>query len=102
MYDGTIKMKIAIVTEYLATKDKPHFGGVDARTINLAKCLAENNDVHVITTFIEGGERLENYDGVQIHRIGKKRRFTQRGDFLQRLKFNSQVCLLYTSPSPRD
>jgi glycosyltransferase involved in cell wall biosynthesis len=84
-------MKIAMVTEYLAPEEKPYFGGVDARTINLAKQLAKNNDVQIITSLIDGGERIENYDGVEIHRIGKKRQFTQRGDFSQRLKFNSMV-----------
>lgn len=84
-------MKIAMITEYLAPKGKPYFGGVDARTINLAKNLTKNNDVHIITTFMDETERIEDYDGVKIHRIGKKRRFAQRGDFLQRLKFNSEV-----------
>jgi glycosyltransferase involved in cell wall biosynthesis len=84
-------MKIAMVTEYLAPKEKPHFGGVDARTINLAKQLAKKNDVQIITSLIDGGKRIENYDGVEIHRIGKKRQFTQRGDFSQRLKFNSMI-----------
>jgi len=88
-------MKIAIVTEYLAPEGKPYFGGVDARTINLAKNLAKNNDVHIITTFMDGTERLEDYEGVKIHRIGKKRKFTQRGDFLQRLKFNSKWYLRF-------
>jgi len=82
-------MKIVMVTEFLTTKEKPYFGGVDARTINLAKQLAKNNDVHIITSFNFKGERTENYDGIQIHRIGKKRPFTQRGYFLERLKFNS-------------
>ena len=85
-------MKIAMVTEYLAPKDKPYFGGVDARTINLATNLAKDNEVHIITTFMEGTERIEKYDDVTIHRVGKKRKFTQRGDFLQRIKFNSAVA----------
>jgi len=84
-------MKIAMVTEYLAPKNKPHYGGVDARTINLAKYLSKNNDVHIITASINGGKKTEDYDGVTIHRIGKKRKFTQKGSFLQRLKFSSQV-----------
>lgn len=84
-------MKIAMITEYLSPKGKPYFGGVDARTINLAKNLTKNNDVHIITTFMDETERLEDYNGVKIHRIGEKRKFTQRGDFLQRLKFNSEV-----------
>lgn len=85
-------MKIAMVTEYLAPKGKPYFGGVDARTINLATNLAKHNEVHIITTFMEGTERIENYDDVKIHRVGRKRKFTQRGDFLQRIKFNSAVA----------
>jgi len=93
-------MKIVMVTEYLAPEDKPYFGGVDARTINLAKCLTKNNDVQIITSFTEGGERIENYDGFKIHRVGKKRRFTQRGDFLQRLNFNSEVISKILSLQP--
>jgi len=84
-------MKIAMVTEYLAPKNKPHYGGVDARTINLAKFLSKNNDVHIITSLIDGGKRIEDYDGVTIHRIGKKRKFTQKGSFSQRLKFSSHI-----------
>lgn len=86
-----IKMNIVMVTEYLAPKEKPHYGGVDSRTINLALHLVKNNDIHIITSLIDGGERIENYDGVQVHRIGEKRKFTQRGDFLQRIKFNSKA-----------
>lgn len=84
-------MKIVLVTEYLARKEKPPFGGVDVRTINLAIQLAKNNDVKIITSLLDEGERIENYKGVEIHRIGKKRHFTQRGDFTQRLLFNSMV-----------
>lgn len=84
-------MNIVMVTEYLAPKGKPYFGGVDARTINLALQLVKNNDVQIITSLIDGGRRKEDYDGVKIHRIGKIRKFTQRGDFLQRSKFNSMV-----------
>ena len=84
-------MKIAMVTEYLAQKGKPRYGGVDARTLNLAKNLAKNSDVHIITSMLDGTEKLEEFDGVVIHRIGKKRKFTQRGDFLNRLNFSSET-----------
>lgn len=84
-------MKIAFVTEYLAPKDKPYFGGVDARTINLAKHLVKDHDVHIVTTLINDTDKYEDYDNVKIHRIGKNRKFTQRGDFLQRLRFNSDI-----------
>ncbi|MBN2065646.1 MAG: glycosyltransferase family 4 protein [Candidatus Thermoplasmatota archaeon] len=93
-------MKIAMVTEYLAPKELPRFGGVDARTINLARCLATDNDVHIITAHIDGGRRVEQFDGVTIHRVGAQRRFTQRGDFLQRLKFNRQVVEKISSMQP--
>lgn len=84
-------MKIVLVTEYVAPKGRPYFGGVDSRTINIAKNLAKDNDVHIVTTFLDGTEREEDYDGVTIHRISELRKFTQRGDFAQRLKFNSDV-----------
>lgn len=84
-------MKIVMVTEYLAPKDMPYYGGVDARTINLATRLAKKNDVHIITTYLDRTEKIEHYNDVTIHRVGKKRRFTQRGDFIERLRFNSAI-----------
>jgi len=84
-------MKIAFVTEYIAPRHKPYFGGVDSRTLNLARHLIKDNDVHIVTSLLEGTEKEENYDGITIHRIGDVRKFTQRGDFIKRLKFNSDI-----------
>jgi glycosyltransferase involved in cell wall biosynthesis len=86
-------LKIALITEYVALKDRPYFGGVDARTINFAKKLVEKNqNVTIISSYFEGMERFEDYDGVSIHRIGDARKFVQRGDFFQRIKFNKSVA----------
>ncbi len=85
-------MRIAMVTEYLASKGAPHFGGVDARTINLARRLAGEHEVHIITSYLEGTERLEQYDAVTIHRVGRRRTFTQRGDFFNRFHFNFAIA----------
>lgn len=84
-------MKVAMVTEYIAPKDGPYFGGVDARTINIAKNMVKGDDVHIITAYLEGTDRIEDYDGVTVHRVGRKRRFTQKGDFLPRLMFSAEV-----------
>jgi len=85
-------MKIAMVDEWVAPKGKPFFGGPDSRLISLCQHLKKGNDIHIITSNIEGGERIEDYDGITVHRVGKKRNFTQRGDFLERLKFSSLVA----------
>jgi len=85
-------MRIAMVTEYLASKGAPHFGGVDARTINLARRLTGKHEVYIITSYLEGTERLEQYDAVTIHRVGRKRKFTQRGNFFNRFHFNFAIA----------
>jgi glycosyltransferase involved in cell wall biosynthesis len=84
-------MKIAMVTEYLASRDKPRFGGVDSRTINIARNLGSNNDVYVITSRQEGMEQIEEFDGVTLIRTGKQRRMVQGGAYLDRLRFSRQV-----------
>ena len=85
-------MKIILVTEYLAPENRPYFGGTNARTINFAKQLVKKNDVHIITTLTDGGKENEDYEGVNIHRIGKKRTYSQRGEFSQRYQFNAEVA----------
>jgi glycosyltransferase involved in cell wall biosynthesis len=85
-------MKIAMVDEWVAPRGRPFFGGPDSRLISLCQHLKKKNDIHIITSHIEGGERIEDHDGITVHRVGKKRNFTQRGDFLERLKFGSLVA----------
>ena len=85
-------MKICMASEYLAKKEDAPLGGVEVRTINLAKILAkQGHEIHVLTSFIPGTQRFEKYDEVNIHRIGKKRLHTQRGDFLNRWEFNEAL-----------
>lgn len=84
-------MKIAMVTEYIAPIGKYYTGGVDARTINIAKILSRNNEVHIITSFIEGSDRVEYYNDIEIHRVGRRRGIVQKGDLLKRAMFNSEV-----------
>ena len=54
--------------------------------------MVRDNDVHIITTYLDGTDRIEDYEGVTIHRVGNKRKFSQRGDFIQRLLFNSDIA----------
>lgn len=84
-------MKIAMVTEYIAPRGEYYTGGVDARTINIAKILSRDNDVHLITSFIEGSDRIEHYNGIEILRVGRRRGVVQKGDLLKRAMFNSEI-----------
>ena len=85
-------MKICMVTEYLAPKGKAPLGGVEERTINLAKNLVkQGNELHIITSYLKDTQNIEYYDGVKVHRIGRKRLHTQRGDFFGRWRFNKAI-----------
>jgi len=84
-------MRITLVTEYLAPEGKSPLGGVDALTLNLARQLAKNNDVHIVTCYLEGTERLEKSGLVTVHRVGQMRQHLQRGDFLKRIYFNNSI-----------
>jgi glycosyltransferase involved in cell wall biosynthesis len=83
--------KIAFVAEYIAPPDRPKTGGLDALTYNLAKCLSNKYDVHVITSYLEHSERTEIRDNITIHRVGPQRKEIQRGDFLKRAMYNHAV-----------
>jgi glycosyltransferase involved in cell wall biosynthesis len=84
-------MKIAMVTEYLAPRGKYYIGGVDARTINIAKILSHDNEIHIITSFIEDSDRIEHLNDIEILRVGPRRGVVQKGDLLNRAKFNSEI-----------
>ncbi len=85
-------MIMAVVTEYLAKKEDPLFGGVDSRVINLCKELAKRNEVHVFASLQSGKEGIEQYDDIIVHRVGKSRPFVQGGQFLSRMDFNKRCA----------
>jgi glycosyltransferase involved in cell wall biosynthesis len=93
-------MKIALVSEYLPPKNVPISGGVEARPLSLAKQLAKKHEVHIISSLIDDWDVMEQYDGVTVHRIGRRSRYTQRGNFRSRLSFNSSLLLMLSRLNP--
>jgi glycosyltransferase involved in cell wall biosynthesis len=93
-------MKIALVSEYLPPTNVPMSGGVEARTLSLAKYLVKKHDVHIISSLIDDWDDMEQYDGITVHRIGRRSHYTQRGNFLSRFIFNSKLVSFVYSLKP--
>ncbi len=69
-------MKILLISEYFPRGKSLIFsGGVESRTFYLAKNLAKNHDVHVLTSKLVGTKSKEKIFGFTIHRLGKKRSY---------------------------
>lgn len=69
-------MKITFITEYFPYKNKSVSGGVENRCFNLAKNLAINNDVTVITSWERGQDREYILEGVKIKKVGVNHKYT--------------------------
>jgi glycosyltransferase involved in cell wall biosynthesis len=83
--------KIAFVAEYIAPPGRPRTGGLDALTYNLAKCLSDKYEVHIITSYLDQSERTEFRDNITVHRVGLKRKEIQSGDFFRRSIYNRAI-----------
>jgi hypothetical protein len=92
-------MQLAIITEFLAREGDPLYGGVDSRVIHLCQELAERNEVHVFASN-QGGEEIEQYGDIVVHRVGKSRPFTQGGHFFSRLEFSKACAKAVTRLNP--
>lgn len=81
-------MKIAFVTEYFPkSKSMDIKGGAEVAAFNEAYYLSEDNDVTVLTSFEEGMERETTIGNIKVIACGKKRSYTQKGSFKNRLFF---------------
>ncbi|MDR0900589.1 MAG: glycosyltransferase family 4 protein [Methanobrevibacter sp.] len=81
-------MKIAFVTEYFPkSKDRDIKGGAEVAAFNEAYYLSKNNEITVLTSFEEGMERETNIGNIKVIACGKKRSYTQKGSFKNRLTF---------------
>ncbi|MGD0954380.1 MAG: glycosyltransferase family 4 protein, partial [Methanotrichaceae archaeon] len=81
-------MKIGIISEYFPKNDKVDIrGGAEARAYYLAKNMAQNNDVTVITSREYGTNDRDIIKGIEIYRVGNKKNYCQGGFIKERLSF---------------
>ena len=63
-------MRITIISPYFPYPKRGKFYGVERYTENLAISLKDlGNDVRIVTTYWNGGNRYDNYKGLRILRI---------------------------------
>lgn len=82
-------MKILLATEFFPTgKDFKFTGGVEARTFFIAKYLAKNHQITILTTRLKGSKEQDRMFNFKIIRVGKSQdyRATATG-ILSRLSF---------------
>lgn len=76
-------MKILLVTEFFPSgKDLRFSGGVEARAFFIAKFLAKNHKVSVITSRDQHQPKMEKMFGFIVYRIGPKRGYTASASHL--------------------
>jgi len=81
-------VKIVIVTEFFPKSEKVEIrGGVEARAFHVAKQLAKTHDVTVLTTREHGTEKKDEFLGIEVLRLGKERKYSQKGSLVERLSF---------------
>ena len=81
-------MKICFVSEYFPRSDELEIkGGAEAAAFNEAYYLSKDNDITVLTSYEEGMEKETNIGNIKVIACGKKRSYTQKGSFKNRLLF---------------
>jgi len=81
-------MKICFITEYFPKSDELEIkGGAEAAAFNEAYYLSKDNDITVLTSYEEGMEKETNIGNIKVIACGKKRSYTQKGSFKNRLLF---------------
>ncbi|KZX14498.1 GDP-mannose-dependent alpha-(1-6)-phosphatidylinositol monomannoside mannosyltransferase [Methanobrevibacter cuticularis] len=81
-------MKIGFVTEYFPkSKEMDIKGGAEVAAFNEAFYLSTDNEITVLTSYEEGMERDSQIGNIKVLACGKKRSYTQKGSFKNRLSF---------------
>lgn len=82
-------MKILIISEFFPTgKNLVYSGGVESRNFFVAKFLAKNHRLTILTSNITGTKKEETISGFKVLRVGPPRNYVaSTGDFLSRSKF---------------
>lgn len=85
-------MHIGIISEYFPHSEKIEIrGGAEARTFHIAKHLAKNHQVTIVTSREPGTEREYEVLGMKVFRAGKTRNYSQSGSFVERASFIRQA-----------
>ena len=81
-------MKILIVSEFFPLSKKAEIsGGVETRAYYVAKILSKKHSVTVLTSLVQGSKKKENFGNFNVIRCGKKRKYSQKDAFFDRLSF---------------
>jgi glycosyltransferase involved in cell wall biosynthesis len=81
-------MRISIVTEFFPKSEKIEIrGGAESRAFHVAKHLAKAHEVTVLTTREYGTDKMDEFLGIKVMRLGRERRYSQKGSWLNRLSF---------------
>jgi len=81
-------MKILLLTEYFPDSSSANItGGVESRCYNIARKLAREHKITVITSWKKGLKRTDNFDNITISRVGPHHQYSNKGGFISRLKF---------------
>ncbi len=88
-------MKILILTEFFPKTDKGEItGGVETRAFYIAKELAKEHEVTVITSRFKDTSKFDNFGNINVIRCGVKRSYSQTGSILQRLSYIISAYLI--------
>ena len=81
-------MNIGIISEYFPKSEELEVrGGAEARAFHIAKNLAKNNEVTIITSREHGTKGEDEILGIKVFRVGKSREYSQSGSFIERFTF---------------
>jgi glycosyltransferase involved in cell wall biosynthesis len=81
-------MNVLLITEYFPSSSKGEItGGVEARCYYIAKELAKNHSVTIITSYKNSEKRKDSFDGIKILRVGMNHNYSHSGSFFSRLNF---------------
>lgn len=92
-------MKILLISEFFPVgKDLKFSGGVEARTYYLAKYLAQNHSVTVLTSRLNGVPTKEKLSGFTVFRVGPKRSYSATvGSIASRILFIKEAIVIGTN-----
>ncbi|MEM2679616.1 MAG: glycosyltransferase family 4 protein [Candidatus Hadarchaeales archaeon] len=81
-------MRIGIVTEFFPKSPEVEVrGGAEARAFHVAREIAKSEEVTVFTTREIGDQKESEFLGIRVIRLGKERRYSQKGSIVERLSF---------------